>query len=96
MLAARPGPALPASPPLLWGRVRSGPRGPLGVEAPDKGGAGAGAGGGVGEGSGSERPTPRGGRQARTLPRGLRGAGVPAGRSCGTGSPPKPRIALRF
>ena len=60
---SRPGLALPCPPRRLFsgagGRVRSGPRGPLGGEAPDKGGAGAGAGGGVGEGSGSE-PPPRG------------------------------------
>lgn len=49
-----------------------------------------------GERSGSERPSPRGGRQARPLPRGRRGAGVPAGRSWGPGSPLPPRVALRF
>lgn len=80
---SRPGLALPCPPRRLFsgagGRVRSGPRGPLGGEAPDKGGAGAGAGGGVGEGSGSELPTPRGGRPGRTLPRGLRGPGRPPG-----------------
>lgn len=80
---SQPGLALPCPACRLssgaGGRVRSGPRGPLGGEAPDKGGAGAGAGGGVGEGSGSEPPTPRGGRQGRTLPWGLRGLGRPPG-----------------
>lgn len=80
---SRPGLVLPC--PLrrrssgAGGRVRSGPRGPLSGEAPDKGGAGAGAGGGVGEGSRSEPPTLRGGRPGRTLPWGLRGPGRPPG-----------------
>lgn len=80
---SRPGLVLPCLPCRLFsgagGRVRSGPRGPLGGEALDKGGAGAGAGGGVGEGIGYEPPIRRGVRQGRTLPRGLREPGCPPG-----------------
>lgn len=80
---SRPGLVVPCQPRRLssgaGGRVRSGPRGPLGGEGPDKGGARAGAGSGIGEGSESGAPTPRGGRRGRTLPWGLRGPGRPPG-----------------
>lgn len=58
------------------GRVRSGPRGPLGGEEPDKGGARAGAGSGIGEGSESGAPTPRGGHGAGLCPGDCGGRGV--------------------
>lgn len=51
---SRPGLVVPCQPRRLssgaGGRVRSGPRGPLGGEEPDKGGAQAGAGSGIREG----------------------------------------------
>lgn len=80
---SRPGLLVPFQPRRLssgaGGRVRSGPRGPLGDVGPDKGSARAGAGSGIGEGSESGAPTLRGGRRGRTLPWGLRGPGRPPG-----------------
>lgn len=60
-------------------RVRSGPRGPLGGEEPDKGGARVGAGSGIGEGSESGAPTPRGGHGAGLCPGDCGGPGRPPG-----------------
>lgn len=81
MLAAGPGPALPASPPPLRGRGpgQVGPEGPAWRRSAGQRRRRSGRRWWRRGGSGSEPPTPRGGRQGRTLPRGLRGTGRPPG-----------------